>query len=79
MPTETELADKYFKAGTYSSILAWAISWIEEPGRPHFMVSQRVRHNLATEHVIKIFQQVLQMHSKQKIGRLSKGIEDIKN
>ena len=44
MPTETELTDKYFKAGTHSSILAWKIPWIEEPGRPHFMVSQRVRH-----------------------------------
>ena len=42
------------------------------------MVSQRVRHNLATEHVIKIFQQVLQMCLKQKIGSLSEGIDDIK-
>ena len=31
---------------THSSILAWRISWIEEPGR-----SQRVRHNLACMHI----------------------------
>ena len=31
---------------THSSILAWRISWIEEPGR-----SQRVRHDLACMHI----------------------------
>ena len=36
-PLEEEMA-------THSSILAWRISWIEEPGRLQFMVSQRVRH-----------------------------------
>ena len=30
---------------THSSILAWRIPWIEEPGRPQFMGSQRVGHN----------------------------------
>ena len=30
---------------THSSILAWRISWKEEPGGPQFMGSQRVRHN----------------------------------
>ena len=29
---------------TQSSILAWRISWTEEPGRPPSMVSQRVGH-----------------------------------
>ena len=29
---------------THSSILAWKISWTEEPGRPQSMMSQRVRH-----------------------------------
>ena len=29
---------------TQSSILAWKISWTEEPGRPQSMRSQRVRH-----------------------------------
>jgi len=31
---------------THSSILAWRIPWIEEPGRLQSIVSQRVRHNL---------------------------------
>ena len=31
---------------THSSILAWEISWAEEPGRLHSRGSQRVRHNL---------------------------------
>jgi len=29
---------------TYSSVLAWEIPWIEEPGRLEFMRSQRVGH-----------------------------------
>ena len=33
---------------TYSSILAWEIPWIEEPGRLQFMGSQRVRHSWTT-------------------------------
>ena len=34
---------------THSSILAWEISWTEEPGRLSPWVP-KVRHNLATEH-----------------------------
>ena len=34
----------------HSSILAWKIPWAEDPSRPQFMGSQRVRHDLATEH-----------------------------
>ena len=30
---------------THSSILAWGISWTEEPGWLQSMGSQRVRHN----------------------------------
>ena len=30
---------------TYSSILAWRISWTKEPGGLQSMVSQRVRHD----------------------------------
>ena len=30
---------------THSSMLAWRIPWIEEPGRLCSMESQRVRHN----------------------------------
>ena len=32
---------------THSSILAWRIQWMEEPGRLQSMGSQRVRHNWA--------------------------------
>ena len=34
---------------TYSSILAWRISWTEEPGRLQSMGSPRVGHDLVTE------------------------------
>ena len=37
-PLEKEMA-------THSSILAWKISWTEEPGELQSMGSQRVRHN----------------------------------
>ena len=37
-PLEKEMA-------THSSILAWRIPWIEEPGRLPFMGSQRVGHS----------------------------------
>ena len=30
---------------THSSMLAWRIPWMEEPGRLQSMESQRVRHN----------------------------------
>ena len=33
---------------THSSILAWEIPWIEEPGRLQFMEFQRVGHNWVT-------------------------------
>ena len=42
-PLEKEMA-------TRSSILAWEIPRTEEPGRLHSMGSQRVRHDLQTEH-----------------------------
>ena len=37
-PLEKEMA-------THSSILAWKMPWMEEPGRLQSMGSQRVRHN----------------------------------
>ena len=37
-PLEKEMA-------TYSSILAWEIPWLEEPGRLQSMESLRVRHD----------------------------------
>ena len=38
VPLEKEMA-------THSSILAWKIPWMEEPGRLQSMGSQRVRHD----------------------------------
>ena len=34
---------------THSSILAWEIPWIEEPGGPQSIRSQRVEHDLVTK------------------------------
>ena len=44
-PLEEEMAAHF-------SILAWRIPWTEVPGRLHSMVSQRVRHNRATDHPV---------------------------
>jgi hypothetical protein len=33
---------------THSSLFAWKIPWMEKPGRPQSMGSQRVRHNWVT-------------------------------
>ena len=41
-PLEKEMA-------THSSILAWRISWTEEPGRLQSVELQGVRHDLATK------------------------------
>ena len=42
-PLEKEIA-------THSSILAWEMPWTEEPGGLQSMGSQRVGHDLVTEH-----------------------------
>ena len=48
-PLEKEMA-------THSSILAWKISWTEEPGGLQYMGSQRVGHNWATNtYLLTIF------------------------
>ena len=39
---------------THSSILAWKISWTEEPGGLQSMRSQRVRHDRATTHLLQL-------------------------
>jgi len=46
-PLEKEMA-------THSSILAWEIPRTEEPGGRQSMGSQRVEHNLATEHIMTV-------------------------
>ena len=40
-PLEKEMA-------THSSTLAWKVPWMEEPGRPQSMGSQRIRHDWET-------------------------------
>ena len=44
---------------THSSNLAWEIPWTEEVGMLHSMGSQRLRHDLVTEHthilLLKLF------------------------
>ena len=42
-PLEKEMA-------SHSRTIAWKIPWMEEPGRLQSMGSQRVRHNLVTDH-----------------------------
>ena len=42
------LFNKIKEMATHSSILAWKIPWMEEPGRPQSMGSQRVGHDWAT-------------------------------
>ena len=39
---------------THSSILAWEISWTEEPGGLQFMGSQRVGHDLVSKAMISL-------------------------
>ena len=63
-PLEKEMA-------THSSILAWRIPWIEEPGGLQFMGSQRVRHNWATNTFIltePIFS-VLDLRASWNVGK----------
>ena len=44
---------------THSSILAWRVSWTEEPGRLQSRVSQRVGHDLMTNTTTTIFKRVV--------------------
>ena len=39
----------------HSSILAWEIPWMEEPGELQSMGSQRVGHNLGTKTITTIY------------------------
>ena len=54
-PDSSSVKWKYHKnlekeVATHSTILAWKISWTEEPGRLQFMGSQRVGHDWVAEH-----------------------------
>ena len=60
---------------THSSILAWEIPWTEEPGGLQSMLSQRVRHNLATKqhHHDVIVQRTLRLNNGRREGFLKRG------
>ena len=47
---------------THFSILAWKISWTEEPGGLQFMGLQRVGHNLATKQQVCVSHHNLLMY-----------------
>ena len=59
---------------THCSILAWRISWTEEPGRLQSMGSQRVGHNWATNTYTAVNAQQIQSsqdpRQMQKLGML---------
>ena len=44
-PLEKEMATHTQETATHSTVLAWRISWTEEPGGLHSMGFQRVGHN----------------------------------
>ena len=44
---------------THSSILAWEITWTEEPGGLQSMEVTRVRHDLATKQQQQIMEDML--------------------
>ena len=58
-PLEKEMA-------THSCILAWETLWTEEPGGLQSMGSQRVRHDLATEHPRTAFKNEHKILSSQR-------------
>ena len=62
------------KIATYSSILAWRIPWIEEPGGLQPMGLQRVEHNRATEHthlISNFVLEIMQSYLKGTLGQKS--------
>ena len=58
-PLEKEMA-------THSCILAWETLWTEEPDGLQSMGSQRVRHDLATEHPRTAFKNEHKILSSQR-------------
>ena len=53
---------------THSTILAWEISWTEEPGRLQSIGSQRVRHNWVRTHTHTTICQVLSQALKPQLA-----------
>ena len=48
----------------HSSMLAWEISWTEEPGGLQFTESKRVGHDLATENASTVIFNIEEEHAK---------------
>ena len=42
---------------THSNIIAWEVSWTEEPGGLQSMGLQRVVHDLVTQHMSSIYKE----------------------
>ena len=59
------------ETATHSSILAWRISWTEEPGGLQSMGSQRVGHDWATSHTHTLFQIIFLFRLLQNIEQSS--------
>jgi len=56
---------------THSSILAWRIPWMEEPGGLQSMGSQRVRHDWATNphaHISHVYMEETQGWITQEVA-----------
>ena len=60
------------EVATHSSIFAWRIPWIEEPGRLQYMRLRRVRHDRATENPSKLSQSDPDEQGKSSGGRKGK-------
>ena len=63
---------------THYSILAWRIPWMEEPDRVQSMGSQRVGHNLGTEHNANSLRYLKTWvnHKKKKFLSLERAAEE---
>ena len=70
------------ETATHSSILAWKIPWMEEPGRLQSMWSQRVRHDWVTSLSFLPFLQAdslpLSYHKCMSLGSDRCAISDVK-
>ena len=72
---QENLLDK--EMATHSSILAWKMPWMEEPGRLQSMGSQRVRHNWATS--LSFFLTILKFYRSLKSQVLEPLIQNTKS
>ena len=62
---------------THSSILAWKISWTEEPGGLQSTGSQRVRHDWATNTYLHLHQDTAGKPAVRKPTVRKSGLENL--